>query len=185
MVDKPCFLWAGGFYLKTLYTLFGVRENEWNVSLECPLPSSCDSVAYTLTDGNSKRFVLSGKGKYLESLTLGQISVPSLVLPTEFARETQTCVVRFGIPKQPYLKSINATVEKVVYERPNGIHCEIESFRGHRISAVVISPSMLKKVEVDGVPVSAVRTTKQPDGIYESTVQFSGADTRQLLRIIF
>ncbi|MGA2623327.1 MAG: amylo-alpha-1,6-glucosidase [Bacteroidota bacterium] len=185
MVDKPCFLWAGGFYLKTLYTLFGVRENEWNLSLECPLPSGCDSVAYTLTDGNSKRFVLSGKGKYLESLTFGQISVPSLVLPTEFARETQPCVVRFGIPKQPYLKSINATVEKVVYERPNGIHCEIESFRGHRISAVVISPSMLKKVEVDGVPVSAVRTTKQPDGIYESTVQFGGADTRQLLRIIF
>jgi len=185
MVDKPCFLWAGGFYLKTLYTLFGVRENEWNLSFESSLPSGCDSVAYTLTNGNSKRFVLSGNGKYLESLTFGRISVPSLVLPIEYARQTQTCVVRFGIPKQPYLKSINATVEKVIYERTNGIHCEIESFHGHRITAVVISPSMLKKVEVDGVPVSAVRTTKQPDGIFESDIRFNGADTRQLLRIIF
>ncbi|MFA4922814.1 MAG: amylo-alpha-1,6-glucosidase, partial [Ignavibacteriaceae bacterium] len=31
-IDKPQFLWAGGWYFYTLYNLFGLRENEWNIS---------------------------------------------------------------------------------------------------------------------------------------------------------
>jgi len=62
-IDKPSFLWAGGFYLNVLYRLFGVTENEWNLSVSKPRPSNFDSAGFSLAFGLQKNILIKGKGK--------------------------------------------------------------------------------------------------------------------------
>ena len=41
-IDKPQFLWAGGWYFYTLYNLFGLKENEWNISFSPYIPQEIE-----------------------------------------------------------------------------------------------------------------------------------------------
>jgi hypothetical protein len=184
-VDKPMFLWAGGFYLKTLYTLFGVRENEWNISLETSLPSGYDSVTYTLTDGMPRKFALSGSGKYLASLTQGRDRLPSLVLPVDRAARPEMCSLRRGKPDGAYLKSMGAILNNVRRNGKNELSCTLESFSGHKIVAVVISPSPAKRVAINGVTINTFASARNPDGVVETRIRFTGTDKPQTLTVRF
>jgi hypothetical protein len=185
MIDKPSFLWAGGFYLKTLYALFGARENEWNLSFEGSLPSSHKSVSYTFTLNTPKDVALSGKGDRLASLTCNNTAIPSQVLPIEDARSSKSLSVKFGKGRKPYLKSINAIVDKINLGKSNDLNCEIRSFDGHKITAVVLSSSKIKSVEIDGVSISTIRSEQQADGLYSGDIQFIGKDKIQKIHIIY
>ena len=183
MIDKPSFLWAGGFYLKTLYGLFGARENEWNLSFDGSLPSASSSASYTFTLGGPKEAQISAAGKYLESLTSGGHSIPSVVLPVDNIKSATTIEVKFGKSHGVYLKSINAIVEKVSMDASEGLSCDLLSFQGHKISAIVISPKALQTVEVDGQKVSDIHKIITPDGLEAYDLRFIGSDQAQHLRI--
>ncbi len=62
-VDKPSFLWAGGWYLYSLYHLFAVEENEWNISLSPFNPNPNKPVLLDMyISGNKTRITVSGEG---------------------------------------------------------------------------------------------------------------------------
>jgi hypothetical protein len=183
MIDKPSFLWAGGFYLKTLYALFGARENEWNLSFGGSLPLDHKSVSYTFTLDKTKDVAISGKGNYLVSMTCNNTSIPSQVLPIDDARKAKSLTVKFGKAKKPHLKSINAIVDNITMDKFNGLHLEIRSFDGHKITAYVVAPSKIKSVEVDGVSISTFHSEQQADGLYTGEIHFNGIDNTQKVHI--
>ena len=58
-VDKPQFLWAAGWYLYSLYHLFVVEENEWNITLKTKYYS-----IYIIQE-NYRKSLLMGKAAIL------------------------------------------------------------------------------------------------------------------------
>lgn len=183
-IDKPSFLWAGGFYLKTLYDLFGARENVWNLSFDPHLPRGYSAVRYTVTLGRSKSAGIFGSGKYLQSLVCGNETLPSLVLPEKISAE-DSIAVTFGAPKGAYLKSINAILIDVSDSGSAVMKCTVRSFNGHATVAVIVSPENIGRVEVEGNAVSDIRRLADADGMTEYAIGFTGSATPQHVRIAF
>ena len=43
-IDKPQFMWAAGWYMYSLYNLFAIKENNWNLTLDPWLPDNLKTV---------------------------------------------------------------------------------------------------------------------------------------------
>ena len=77
-IDKPQFLWAGGWYFYTLYNLFGLRENEWNISFSPFIPEEMDSVKLLLLlKGVPVNVNITGEGNTLSSILFDGKEIPS------------------------------------------------------------------------------------------------------------
>ncbi|HMD14758.1 MAG TPA: amylo-alpha-1,6-glucosidase, partial [Bacteroidota bacterium] len=184
-IDKPSFLWAGGFYLYTLYHLFGVNENEWNISFSGPLPSSSGSVHYSFAFGKEKMVVLNGKGKYLQSCSVDGKNLPSLVLP-DGSERGNTVDILFGNVKSPYLQSINSALHSVQYdEHGKVLKVRCSSFLNHQTVATVISPVKPKRVLVDRKKLTALHTKLLSDHLYAIQLNFAGSNKKQIIKIEF
>jgi hypothetical protein len=184
-IDKPNFLWAGGFYLKTLYALFGARDNEWNLSFSGGLSTDRNTATYTFTLDKSKNVKISGKGNALASMVIGGSPVQSLVLPIKNSQSAAAITIRFGKATKPYMKSINAIVDTVYSDKTRGLHFVVRSFQGHNIKAIVAAPSRMKQVLVDGTVISNVRSAQETDGLHLYEIQFTGTDNEQHIEVKF
>lgn len=184
-IDKPSFLWAGGFYLYTLYQVFGVKENEWNVSFAGPLPSTSESASYSLAVGKLKNVSASGKGKHLQSCMIDGNAVPSLVLPLD-THDASKIDVKFGKPATPYLESVNATLKSIqLNQTTNRLTIRLSSFVNHQAIALVVAPTRPKSASLDGKRFSSMQSKHLPDGLYEVTVMFAGSNATQILALEF
>ena len=65
-------MWAGGWYLYTLYHLYGIDENDWNISFNPFLAEGQKACSFSLcAEGNtSYRLKLSGRGNILDQLNI-------------------------------------------------------------------------------------------------------------------
>ena len=184
-IDKPSFLWAGGFYLNVLYRLFGVSENEWNLSVSMPRASQFDSISFSLAFGSSKDISISGKGGRLHSFTDGSTSIASLVLPLDAAQRARYDI-HLGSVENPYLESINAIVYAAQYTgEKKSLECVFSSFQGHAVTAFVIGAKKAKKILIDGKVLKNVKRAIQADGSEKLEVHCTGTDARQKLSIIY
>jgi hypothetical protein len=184
-IDKPSFLWAGGLYLYTLYQLFGVNENEWNLSLAGPIPETFESVHYSLTFDGKKNVVLRGKGNRLRGLKADGMVVPSSVLPIS-VRQASNLEIEFGNPAFPYLESINAILHSAYFDKmTNSLRLELSSFSGHEVNVHVITRTKPTKVIVDGNPIADYRTHAQLDGSLRLEIRLTGSDSQQKLEVFF
>jgi hypothetical protein len=184
-IDKPSFLWAGGFYLLSLYRLFAVDENVWNLAVPALRPSAFDSLEFSFSFGSIRDASVAGKGDRLLTLTADGRQFPSRVLPLE-AAQGKRWAARFGKPRSPYVEGLNAIL---VDARYNGtektLECVLSSFQGHRITACVIGRTGGSSVLLDGRIIRDVETEKMPDGVIQTSVRFTGSDLRQTLTIAF
>jgi len=184
-IDKPSFLWAGGFYLNALYRLFGVSENEWNLSISVPRASQPDSVSFSLAFGSSKEISISGKGERLHSFIEGSTNIASLVLPLDAAQRARYDI-RVGSVQNPYLESINAILYTAQYIREKkSLECVFSSFQGHGVTASVIGVNKAKKILLDGKVLKNVNRIIQFDGSEKLELHCTGTDARQKLSIIY
>ncbi len=184
-IDKPSFLWAGGFYLNVLYRLFAVSENEWNLSVSMPRASQFDSISFSLAFGSSKDISISGKGERLHSFTEGHQNIASLVLPLD-AAQTARYDIHIGSAQNPYLENINAILYRAQFiERKELLECIFSSFQGHAVMASVIGLHRAKKILVDGKPSKNVKRILQTDGTEKLEVHCTGTNARQKLSIIY
>lgn len=184
-IDKPSFLWAGGFYLYTLYQLYGIKENEWNVSFAGLLPSSSESVHYSFAFGKGKDVTVSGKGKYLQACVIDGENIPSLVLPTNIQTASKINV-RFGKVQLPYLQNVNSMLHTAGYnEKKKALTIRLSSFSNHHTVATIVSPLRPKSASVDGKKLKSVHTTEIFRGAYEVEVRFTDSNTSQTLEIKF
>ena len=184
-IDKPSFLWAGRLYLYTLYLLFGVSENEWNLSLAGPVLDTFESVHYSLTFRNRKEVVTRAKGQRLRSLDFDGTSIPSFVLPTS-VRQADHVKIEFGNPEIPYVQGVTAILHSVRFEKETkSLYPELASSSGHEVNAHVITRAKPTKVIVDGNPITDYRSQAQLDGSLRLEIKLTGSDSQQELEIFF
>jgi len=184
-IDKPSFLWAGGFYLNVLYRVFGVTENEWNLSVSRPRPSGFDSAGFSLAFGVQKNILIKGKGESLHSWTSDNGSVSSLVFPLDAAHSTQSAI-EFGAVRTPYLESINTVLYSARFSpKTKSLDCVVSSFQGHAVSAKIVGTKKAKTIMVDGKLVKNVLRSPNGNGGETLEVNFLGSEKKQHLSIIY
>jgi hypothetical protein len=145
-VDKPTFLWAGGWFLHVLYQLAGVRETPWTLGFSPDLPEGFGEVAYDLAVfGATARVSWSGTGMSFRRIVVDGIEAPSAVLTGPAA----TIDLERGVPETPYLAEASALVEGV-QRHGRGLTVRVRGVVGQEVALAVVGPEALASVLVDG-----------------------------------
>lgn len=167
-IDKPQFLWAGGWYLYTLYNLFGLRENEWNISFSPFIPERMDSVQLTVTINGVPVLVnINGKGSILSSIKYDGREVPSTIVPKNI-NGLKNISLKFGETITPYLSSANALLFSPKYDRETKtLEFDLESFEGHLIKLQIVSPTAVQNVFINGNSIRSEITESKKNNVNE------------------
>jgi cellobiose phosphorylase len=158
-IDKPQFLWAGGWYFYTLYNLFGLRENELNISFRPFIPKGMDSVQLTVTlKGVPVMVDIIGEGSTLSSILFDERGIPSAIVPEDI-KHLRKINLKLGNAKTPYLMSANALVMSPMYDRKTKkLEFDLESFEDHLIELEVVSPTANQNIAINGNYISSAIT---------------------------
>ena len=150
-IDKPQFLWAGGWYFYTLYNLFGLRESEWNISFDPYIPEELDKINLTVTiKGIPVDVNISGKGKELSSILFDEKEIPSAVVP-ENIKNLKKINLKLGKTLTPYISSANVLIHSPKYDKKTKtLEFDLESFEGHLVEIEIVSPFKNQKVFING-----------------------------------
>jgi glycogen debranching enzyme len=145
-IDKPSFLWAGGFYLRTLYQLAGLRENSYYIYFSPKIPQGFSEVEYDLAlFGRLCRVTWSGTGDYFRKITIDGSEVNSAV---QYKASTKIKLER-GKPNQPYLAFSNGQISNVKYDQLKKIFkIGIKGFSGQNIILKIVSPFKILKSDI-------------------------------------
>jgi hypothetical protein len=178
-IDKPQFLWAGGWYLYTLYNLFGLRENEWNISFNPFLPSGMDSVRLNVTlQGVVAAVDITGRGRTLSRIVFDGREIPSAVVPDDLKR-VRRIQLKLGMPTTPYLSSANALVLAPTYDRDSGkLEFDLQSFPDRVIKIEVISPGPNRRISVNGTYINTGITESKRNNIYRINFEYRSGFVR-------
>lgn len=144
-IDKPAFLWAGGWYLYVLYRLAGVRENAWNLSFDPRMPEDFDHVIFDLAvEGRRVGVSCSGSGPYFKSIRFDGVSVPSAVI----LKPADEIILERGLPDAPYLASATAIVDSVSYlPGTKTLSLILTGAPNQETSIKLVSPSLISRIE--------------------------------------
>jgi Amylo-alpha-1,6-glucosidase len=151
-IDKPSFLWSGGFFLQVLYRLCGTDENEWNLSFSPTGEATSVPRLFSFAFGNQKDISLSETGEYLSSFQEGNNSIHSLVIPLD-ASNTTPWNIQFGKSRFPYLEQLNAILHSVSFDTLRGtMSLSLSSFSGHTVVFTIVAPRDYDRIELpDGI----------------------------------
>ncbi|MBI2417606.1 MAG: hypothetical protein HYV28_06825 [Ignavibacteriales bacterium] len=150
-IDKPQFMWAAGWYLYSLYSLYGVADNEWNVVFDPYLQEGQKSVEYALTSHNKKIQVkLEHAAK--ASITYDGVESFSYVIPGKI-KQPENIKISIGKQASPYLKTTNSGLESISFAN-NKMVLQLQAFPGHKNKTIVLCGSKPKSVLVDDLPVA-------------------------------
>jgi len=147
-IDKPTFLWAGGWYLYALYHLAGLRENEWNIYFDPRLPSGWEDVEYeVLIDGIPAQVTYSGQGNYFRSIQADGKPAASAV----FSSSRKKIMLERGIPESPYLAEANCRINDAVFdEQGKSLLMEAAGFGGLPVMLKVVASYPAQQAWMDG-----------------------------------
>ncbi len=172
-IDKPSFLWAGGFYLYTMYTIAGMTDNVWNLSVAEHRAMFESPVTSSYSFGSLKAMTIAGKGNRLQSFSSGRSNIASLILPLSHHSSIELSAM-FGKYSRPYLASANAIVHSAEYsETKKELECSLASFEGHTTSVRIVAANTPLKVIVNGKSMKNVSSVRSADGIKEITFSFT------------
>ncbi len=179
-IDKPSFLWAGGFYLYTMYSLAGMNENVWNLSVSAEHSHIDTAYQFSYQFGGLHDVTVRGNGRYLQSLSDGNTILPTSVLPVTLS-STGKISVSFGETGTPYLNKVNAVVHSVASAK-NGrsFSCVLSSFKGHAVKLFILCQKLPRNVRVNGAAQNNVRSQALSKNITELEINFTagpGKDT--------
>ncbi len=186
-VDKPQFMWAGGWYLYSVYHLFGINENDWNISFSPYLAPGQTSTEFSLNAyGENLLVKVTGSGKYIRSIKYGDSAYPSAVIPSSLSK-VKNVNIMLGEPDLPYLKRTNSALIGCSYNGAmRSLKTVLSAFPGHNNSAVLISTSEPASVTVDGKPVSSESVSVEKTGnVFSTTVKFEQKKKDTDLTIVF
>lgn len=169
-IDKPNFMWAGGWYLNSLYHLMGASENEWNVSVSPNVPTGFENMKYDLTsNGEWSAVTWAGKGNYFRKITVDGKAFPSAIL----TRRAKRIHVERGFPTAPYLEAASCIVNKVNSLNHSGtLEIQLQGLVGQKASITIVSPKPVKKALLETGDFTSGVVSQKSDGIYRTTLQF-------------
>jgi len=139
-IDKPQFMWAGGWYLYTLYHLLGLRESEWNISFDPYLIEGQQSAKFnTFVNGKNLQITIKGRGDLVSRIIFGGKNYPSLVLPEHI--DSDHLELTLGNPNAPYLFRTNSILKSCHYDSEHKkLTMRLKAFAGHRNETFVVAP---------------------------------------------
>ena len=146
-IDKPQFLWAASWYIYTLYNLLGVRENEWNISLNPYLPSGINSADFKMNYNNRKvKVEISGEGENISSIKYDGMEIPSAVIPDGIS-DLKKIKIELGETSKPYVKNINAQIIAADYDSSGkNLSLQLKTYKGKNLELEIISPFQPEKI---------------------------------------
>ncbi len=150
-IDKPEFMWAGAWYIYSLYHLFGIQENDWNIQLNPYLNKLNRSADFTLTaNGQEFNVNITGKGNYVKSISYGGAELPTLVIPSEIKNIKNVNII-LGDVSSPYIKSTNALLSVCSYDKiTKKISFALKAFSNYNSKTEIISRGKPVEIFVDG-----------------------------------
>lgn len=180
-IDKPQFMWAAGWYLYSLYNLFALKENDWNITFEPYLPQNIKSINFNLTVNGSKTLSdIKGQGELISSIKYDGREIPSAVIPTSLTG-LKSIAITTGHIGVPYLKSINSSLNEISYNKNNkSLSFKVSSFEGNHITAEVISLTEPKMVH----PINVKMNTLKKGSVYLTTLNFE-ASKEDLIELVY
>lgn len=182
-IDKPAFLWAGGWYLYALYHLAGLRENEWNIYFDARLPSGWEDVEYeVLIAGIPARVTCSGEGNYFRSIQADGKPAASAV----FSSSRKKIMLERGIPETPYLAEANCRINEAVFdEKEKSLLIKAAGFEGLSVTLKVIAPFPARKVWIAGAEMPAALASENDGGVWNVRVNTTLSMAQTEIRIDF
>ena len=181
-VDKPSFLWVGGFNLFTMYQLAGIRDVPWNLAFDPSVAAWPTVIASWNYGGKNILTVRPGKNE-LSGIMCDGVRVPSYVLPLEYLGSQTIDVIQNGIPT-PVLSEINAVVHRVwKNEAFKTLNIECSSFEGRTVEAFLLTPKAVGAVTLDGKKLKAERKGSSRNEMQRWSVKFPGSSRTQRLKI--
>jgi hypothetical protein len=180
-IDKPQFMWAAGWYLYSLYNLFALKENDWNITFEPYLPQNIKSINFNLTVNGSKTLSdIKGQGELISSIKYDGREIPSAVIPTSLTG-LKSIIITTGNIGVPYLKSINSILNEISYNKNNkSLSFKVSSFEGNLVTAEVISLTEPKMVR----PLNVKMNTLKKGSAYLTTLNFE-ASKEDLIELVY
>ncbi|MGE5314064.1 MAG: hypothetical protein ACM3Q4_05175 [Acidobacteriota bacterium] len=190
---------VAGIFLQSLYRIYGIQDNEWNISLTGMPREGAEEVHFPLTFTNGDEgkggpphvslittpaswVIARGRGRFLEHLQMGERLCPSAVLPLDAAAERDTIRIRYGSCRSPYLERVNAVLHRAEMKNEYA-EFSVSSFEGHKTQARFICPEAPKKIVVDGREVSAVE--RKENGAMTVDISYTASAGRQMLRVFY
>ncbi|MCX6151258.1 MAG: hypothetical protein NTX22_12080 [Ignavibacteriales bacterium] len=146
-IDKPQFMWAAGWYVYALYHLFGIEENEWNVSFNPYLNNEIKNCEFDLmVNGKMTKVRIEGSGELLEKILYDDKDYSSSVIPVDI--KPKSIMLVLGKLTKPYISQVNGLLSSCVYSR-NSLICNISAYQGKEISLKIISPQKPCSILID------------------------------------
>lgn len=185
-IDKPQFLWAGGWYLYSLYNLYGIRENIWNISVEPFLPNDSDSISYVMElKGKQIRVELSGEGKYPQVYLNKEEVLPSCVIPYSIENITEIDI-KMGELKTPIIYKAETKINNPVFSSDKKqLSFETESFVGNNVRIEILSTSKIDQLFNEDNKITKIETAELEDGNYLLSFEFVQSENGNDFEIIF
>lgn len=143
-VDKPLFLWAASWYLYTLYHLFLLNNNHWNIKLNPYLRYEQKRCFLNVNINEKSAKVIIKRAHFLDVSINGK-NISSFIIPS--AIETiDSITLSLGAVKNAFLKSTNSILEKINYYN-NNLSIKLKAFKGHKNKTTIISEQKPKEIK--------------------------------------
>ncbi len=182
-IDKPQFMWAAGWYLYTLYYLYGLSNNEWNISFEPYLPVNQNKCSFKLSVNNKLINVEIIKGP-IQKVEIDGKEINSFVFPNEVDNSKN---IRFTIGKlnKPVLKTTNSIMKSCLYdEKLNKMNIELEAFSNHKNQTIIHSKNKPKNILLNGNIYDESIIESIEDG-YSVTMNINHENKTEIIEINF
>lgn len=183
-VDKPQFLWAAGWYLYSLYHLYAVQENEWNIQLSPYNPGNSPVSLDLYSGGRLSKVTVSGSGKYVKKVLYDGKELPTTIIP--YTGKYDEIKLEAGVPSTPYLALSRSLLRNAEYNSASGeLNLDLQSYSGHSDEVTVISPAAPSKIFIDGVQLQKKPEVNDDNGIKTIKFGFTNKNPEAKIRIEF
>jgi hypothetical protein len=184
-IDKPQFLWAAGWYIYSLYHLFGICENPWNISFTPYLVQNQKSCSFTLNAcGNSLNVNISGNGRYIQSIKYDGSLIPSTVIP--YNSKFSNVELVLGVPATPYISNTNSLLENCNYDlQKRALNFSVNAFTGHKNITQIISPAYPKAVFINGEKLTSGLNIRNENNVFILDINFEHKSGEEKVRVEF
>ena len=142
-IDKPTFLWTGGWFLHALYQLAGMRESEWNLAFDPRLPQGWRKIRYeAMLNGRKVDVAWHGEGTWFRRIQADGQPLHTAVMPAAAAdAPRRQLLLERGEPHTPYLAAANCAIAAVSYDaRERRLRIGVRGQAGRTAELTVVSP---------------------------------------------
>lgn len=182
-IDKPQFMWAAGWYLYSLYNLFGINNNEWNIEFNPFLLKDQQSCSFDLTMNGKLVKVGIGKGESQKTEIDGS-KINSLVIPLE-TKSDGMVQLTIGKTGEPFVQTSNSVLKSCSFDKQTGeMEIRLEAFKGHGNTTVLFSTQKPKTVLLNGNELKNI-IIDSSGGEYKTTIEFKHENETDLLEVLF